>query len=71
MTSLHKLKRAAESITGERAVIKYNERTGAYVEVASENPIEINTLDSVCEQTDALMKVAEPNHFGEHRYLFR
>jgi hypothetical protein len=71
MTSLHKLKRAAESITGKRAVIKYDDHTGAYVEVKSENAIEMTKLDSVCEKTDALMKVEDTNRFGKHRYLFR
>jgi hypothetical protein len=71
MTSLHKIKRVAESITGERASIQYDEYMGAYIEVASEDAIKIDTLNSVCEQTGAVMKVGEPNHFGENRYLFR
>lgn len=71
MTSLTNIKRKAESITGARASIEYDEHTGAYVEVSSEKDISLEKLDSVCSETGALMKIGEPNHFGENRYLFR
>jgi len=71
MTSLHNIKRASERITGARASIEYDENMGAYIEVSSEKDISLDKLDSVCEETGALMKVAEPNHLGENRYLFK
>lgn len=71
MTSLTQLKRKAEQISGVRASIEYDDAYGAYVEISSQDEVPLDTLDEICEETDAVMKVEGQNPFGEYEYLFR
>ena len=71
MTSLTQLKRQAEQISGVRASIEYDDAYGPHVQISADDEVPLETLDEICEETGAVMKVEGTNPFGEYEYLFR
>lgn len=62
----------AEQVESARsASIEHDEYLGSHVELRADTAVDLDSLDALCEETGALMKVEGENPYGEHVYLFR
>lgn len=72
MASLSKLKRTVEQVESARsASIEHDDYIGTHVEMRASDAVDIESLDDICNETGAVMKVEGVQPDGEYVYLFR
>jgi len=71
MTSLNQLKRRVEQTVDGRVSIEYDDAYGEHVSLIAREQAPLDTLEQICEEADATMKVEGQNPFGEYEYAFR